>query len=72
MHSLETTVETRVLARQGMKIKAIARHPGVSKNTVKRYLRFNNKRLLQPTADIPPAEKEEAYCQQRTESSMAT
>ena len=32
---------------------------------------FNNKRLLAPIGDIPPAEKEEAYYQQLTESAMA-
>jgi len=39
MHSLETVVEIKVLARQGKSIKAIARELGVSRNTVRRYLR---------------------------------
>lgn len=39
MHSLETVVEIEVLARQGKAIKAIARELGVSRNTVRRYLR---------------------------------
>jgi len=32
---------------------------------------FNKKRLLQPIGDIPPAEKEQAYYQQLTESAIA-
>jgi transposase InsO family protein len=32
---------------------------------------FNNKRLLQPIGDIPPAEKEKAYYQQLTGSAIA-
>ena len=32
---------------------------------------FNNKRLLEPIGDIPPAEKEEAYYQQLEGSAMA-
>ena len=32
---------------------------------------FNHRRLLEPIGDIPPAEKEEAYYQQLTESAMA-
>jgi transposase len=39
MHSLETTVEIRVLARRGRTIKGIARELGVSRNTVRKYLR---------------------------------
>jgi transposase len=39
MHSLETLAEIKVLARQGKSIKAIARELGVSRNTVRRYLR---------------------------------
>ena len=39
MHSLETTVEIKVLARQGKSIKGIAREIGVSRNTVRKYLR---------------------------------
>lgn len=39
MHSLERVVEIRVLARQGMKIKEIVRELGVSRNTVRKYLR---------------------------------
>jgi transposase len=39
MHSLETLVEIKVLARQGKSIKGIARELGVSRNTVRKYLR---------------------------------
>ena len=31
---------------------------------------FNNRRLLEPIGDIPPAEFEEVYYQQRSESAM--
>ena len=31
---------------------------------------FNHRRLLEPIADIPPAEKEEVYYQQITESAL--
>lgn len=39
MHSLETTVEIKVLASQGKSIRAIARELSVSRNTVRKYLR---------------------------------
>jgi transposase len=39
MHGLETVVEIKVLARQGKTIRQIARELGVSRNTVRRYLR---------------------------------
>jgi predicted transcriptional regulator len=39
MHSLETVVATKVLARQGNTIRQIPRELGVSRNTVRRYLR---------------------------------
>ena len=39
MHSLETMVEIKVLARRGKSIKGIARELGVSRNTVRKYLR---------------------------------
>lgn len=39
MHRLEMAVEIRVLARQGKSIKGLARDLGVSRNTVRKYLR---------------------------------
>src|SRR5699024_2835334 len=42
MLNLESTVEIRVMARQGYSIKAIARELGVSRNTVRKYLRANS------------------------------
>ena len=39
MLTQEQAVEIRVLARQGMGIREIARQMGCSRNTVKRYLR---------------------------------
>ena len=32
---------------------------------------FNNRRLVQPISDVPPAELEMAYCRQQEESAMA-
>src|SRR5699024_8197152 len=42
MLNLESTVEIRVMARQGYSIKAIARELGVSRNTVRKYLRADS------------------------------
>ena len=42
MHSLETMVEIKVLARRGKSIKAIARELGVARNTVRKYLRVES------------------------------
>ena len=42
MHSLETMVEIKVLARRGKSIKEIARELGVSRNTVRKYLRVES------------------------------
>lgn len=39
MLTQEQAVEIRVMARQGMKFREIARELGCSRNTVKRYLR---------------------------------
>ena len=39
MLTREQAVEIRVLARQGMGIREIARQMGCSRNTIKRYLR---------------------------------
>jgi transposase len=39
MLTQEKAVEIRILARQGKSIRAIARELGISRNTVRRYLR---------------------------------
>jgi transposase len=40
MLTQETLVEIHVLHRQGQSIRAIAQNLGVSRNTVRRYLRY--------------------------------
>ena len=53
MHSLEVVVEIRVLAKQGKKIKEIARDLGVSRNTVRKYLRTDLEPRHGPRAPRP-------------------
>jgi transposase len=53
MHSLETIVEISVLARQGKSIKGIARDLGISRNTVRRYLRTGGPPNYGPRAPRP-------------------
>ena len=53
MHSLETIVEIRVLARQGKTIGEIQRELGVSRNTVRRYLRIDGDPVYGPRAPRP-------------------
>ncbi|ENL7954876.1 helix-turn-helix domain-containing protein, partial [Klebsiella variicola] len=48
MLTQEQTVEIRVLARQGHSIRHIARTLGVSRNTVRRYLRDPSVARYQP------------------------
>lgn len=48
MLTQENQVEVRVLARQGVPIRAIARQMGVSRNTVRRYLRADGLRRYGP------------------------
>ena len=48
MLTQESQVEIRVLARQGMGIRAIARQAGVSRNTVRRVLRGQAKARYGP------------------------
>jgi hypothetical protein len=48
MHSLETSVEISVMARQGKSIKGIARELGVSRNTVRKYLKRTGEPVYRP------------------------
>jgi transposase len=59
MLTQEQAVEVRVLARRGVKLKQIARELGISKNTVKRYLRDPQAGRYRPRA--PRARKLDAY-----------
>ena len=59
MHSLEMFVEIRVLARQGRTIKAIERELGVSRNTVRKYLRCDDSPVYGPR--MPRVTKLELY-----------
>lgn len=53
MLTQENQVEIRVLARQGLKIRAIARQLGVSRNTVRRVLRGQAPRSYGPRRPRP-------------------
>lgn len=53
MLTQEQTVEIRVLARQGHSIRHIARTLGVSRNTVRRYLRDPSVARYQPREPRP-------------------
>jgi transposase len=53
MLTQEQAVEVRVLARRGGKVKQIARELGLSKNTVKRYLRDPEACRYKPRAPRP-------------------
>jgi transposase len=53
MLTQEQAVEVRVLARRGAKVKQIARELGISKNTVKRYLRDPQAGRYGPRAPRP-------------------
>ncbi len=53
MHSLETIVEINVLARQGKSIKEITRELGISRNTVRKYLKQEGPPIYGPRAPRP-------------------
>lgn len=53
MHSLETSVEISVLAGRGMSIKGIARELGVSRNTVRKYLKQEGPPTYGPRSPRP-------------------
>jgi transposase len=59
MLTQEQAVEVRVLARRGVKLKEIARELGISKNTVKRYVRDPHAGRYKPR--VPRARKLDAY-----------
>ncbi len=44
MVTFETVMEIKILHKQGMSSRAIARELGISRNTVKRYLRAQSER----------------------------
>ncbi len=46
MVTFETVMEIKILHKQGMSSRAIARELGISRNTVKRYLRSNHCQYL--------------------------
>lgn len=53
MLTMEGVVEVRVLARQGKKIREIAREIGLSRNTVRRYMRSNDPSRYRRTVPRP-------------------
>ena len=53
MHSLEAIVEIRVLAGQGKSIKQIQRELGISRNTVRKYVRSDAQARWGPRAPRP-------------------
>jgi len=69
LHSLETTVEISVLARQGKSIRAIARGLGVSRNTVRKYLRDDGGPVYGPRSPRPTKlDPYQAYLIERVDS----
>ena len=64
MLSQEGAVEIKVMARQGKGVREIARELGLSRNTVRRYLRG-------AIGNIPPAEAEAAYYAGNTGHALA-
>lgn len=69
MHSLEMVVEIRVLARQGKAIREIARKTGLSRNTVRKYLRTEAPPIYGPRAPRPTKlDPYKGYLRERVES----
>jgi transposase len=69
MHSLEMVVEIRVLARQGKTIKEIVRETGLSRNTVRKYLRTEALPVYGPRSPRPTKlDPYQAYVKGRVEA----
>jgi transposase len=69
MHSLEMVVEIRVLARQGKTIKEIVRETGLSRNTVRKYLRTEALPVYGPRSPRPTKlDRYQAYVKGRVEA----
>lgn len=70
MITQETLVDIHVLHKQGMAIRAIARQLGLSKNTVKRYLREPAKTPTYPRRSTRPSKLDafKPYIHQRIEA----
>jgi transposase InsO family protein len=51
--------------------RAVALSGAVEYATLERVRRFNHRRLLEPTGNIPPAELESAYDRRQRESAKA-
>ena len=68
MLTQEQAVEIQVLRRQGRSVRQIAREMGLSRNTVRRYLREPNKAGYGPRAARPcKLDPHKSYLQQRIE-----
>lgn len=69
MYSLETVVEIGVLARQGKTIKQIVRETGLSRNTVRKYLRTQAPLTYGPRAPrVTKVDPFNAYLRERVET----
>jgi transposase len=70
MLTQEQAVEIRVLARRGMGLREIARQTGLSRNTVRRYLRESPVSRYGPRAPRPTKlDPFKAYIDERIETS---
>lgn len=70
MINQETVVDIHVLKRQGMGIRAIARELGISRNTVREYLRDKSRGTGQPNRAPRPSKLDpfKDYLNQRVEA----